>query len=220
MKIQSTKDLNKKDTAHIAVYGESKSGKTRLIGTMPGTTLILNADKGLLALKGSDNIDMVTVNNFEDVIEFMQHIKSKDMKHDNVVIDSMSVISDVLLQSLEKQGVGGFDKWDQYEKYIRGIITTLRDSDRFNSLSIYELVEKENENGLLVKKVGLKGLLACRVGHFYDFFFASRKRQTKEGLVFKLQTQSKDGYNCGSRLDGLETFIEPDLNKLFNLIKA
>lgn len=220
MKIESTENIKKKERIHICLLGESKSGKTKVIETLEGRTLIGNADKGLLSLKGSKNIDSVTLNNFQDVIDFMKYIKSDKNDYDNIVIDSISVIGDFLIKFLEAKDVKGFDLWKAYSQYIAGIITTLRDSDKFNSISIFELVEKENASGLLEKGFGLQGSLASRIPYFYDFVFAMRKKATKDGLIYKIQTHDKDGYKCGYRGEGLETFEEQDLGKLIKKIRS
>jgi len=221
MKIESTKDIKKKEKVHICLYGASGTGKTKMIETLQGRTLILNADKGLLTLgAGSGNIDYTSADNFNDVIQFMKYIKSDENNYDNIAIDSVSAIADLLLKHLEKEGIKGFDMWGAYAKYIGGIITTLRDSTKFNSVSIFELVEKENESGLLSKKVGLQGSLASRVGYFYDFFFAARQKTVKGEQVYKIQTQTGEGFECKSRLEGLEKFIEPDLGALMEKLRA
>jgi energy-coupling factor transporter ATP-binding protein EcfA2 len=209
MEIQTTKDIKKKEKVHIALYGASGTGKTKMIETLKGKTLILNADKGLLTLKGSENVDFVNLNTFEDVIEAMKFIKSEKNNYDNIAIDSMSVIGDLLIKYLKGKGVKGFDLWGEYANYIGSIMMT----------SIFELIEKENESGLLAKKVGLQGSLSSRVGYFFDFFFAARLKQSKEGPIYKIQTQSKEGYECKSRLEGLDTFIEPDLGKLITQLR-
>jgi len=219
MEILSTKDIQQKEKIHVCLYGSPKTGKTKLIETLPGRTLVLNSDKGLLTLKGSKDIDFVNIGDFNSMIEAMKFVQSDKCDYDNVVIDSLSVVADYLLEHLEKKGVKGFDLWAAYEKYIKGIITTLRDSARFNSVSIFELVEKENENGLLTKKVGLQGKLASRVGYFYDLFLATRVKHAKDGSVYKIQTRTADGYECGSRIEGLETYIDPDLGKLFKQVR-
>lgn len=219
MEIKSTRNIKKKEKIHICLYGKSKTGKTSLIETLPGKTLVVNADKGLLALDGSDNVDYVDVDNFNHMIEVMQFIKSDKCKYDNVVIDSMSVVADQILKYLDDKGVKGFERWGDYGKYLQGIISTLRDSNDFNSVTIFELVEKENASGLLEKKVGVQGNLASRIGYFYDFFLASRVKHNKDESVYKIQTRTQDGFECGCRHKGLPTFIEPDLGKLFNIIK-
>jgi len=219
MEIQSTKDIKQNEKVHVCLYGPPKTGKTKLLSTLGGRTLVLNSDKGLLTLKDAENIDFINISNFEDMISAMKFIQTDKCDYDNVAVDSMSVVADYLLEYLEKKGVQGFEKWGQYEKYIKGIITTLRDSNRFNSVSIFELVEKENESGLLTKKVGLQGKLASRVGYFYDLFLATRVKHTKDGSVYKIQTKTADGYECGSRIEGLDPYIDQDLGKLFNMVR-
>lgn len=191
-----------------------------MIETLPGKTLVINADKGLLTLKGSENIDYVNIDTFNDMIEAMKFIQSDKCKYDNVVVDSVSSVADKLYEFLEKKGLKGFDIWRDYGKYLKGIISTLRDSTKFNSVSIFELIRKENELGVTVNSVGLQGSLASKVSYFYDGFLAARVKHTREGSVYKLQTKHAEGYECSIRGgENIETFIEPDLGQLFKLIK-
>ena len=165
MKIQSTNNLELKKV-HMAVTGYSGSGKTYLASTIKGKPLILNADKGVLSLK-DHNLKYVTAKTWQDVVDFMKFITNEAQmkKHgfDWVVIDSLSAIEKILRDHLDDMDVTGFDKWEHYEKNVGGIMKTLRDSETFNSLTIFEVEEKENENGLLEKKFALKGSLRSKV---------------------------------------------------------
>lgn len=220
MQIKSTQTIKADEKIHVAIYGASGSGKTKMIETLPGRTLVINADKGLLSLKGSSQIDYVNINNFNDMIDAMKYIQSKDCDYDNVVVDSVSAVADKLLDFLEKKGLKGFDIWRDYGKYVKGIITTLRDSTSFNSVSIFELSRKENESGITVNGVGLQGSMASKVSYFYDCFLAARVKHTRDGSVYRLQTRHADGFECKIRGgENIETYVDQDLGKLFELIK-
>lgn len=221
MEIKSSKDIKKDEKIHVAIWGPSGSGKTKMIETLPGKTLVGNADKGLLTLKGSENIDYVNLDKFEDVIEFMKYLKSGNCDYDNVVLDSISTIGDKLYEYLEKKGLKGFDLWREYGKFIKGIIGTLRDSTDFHTVSIFELVRREDPSGLTVNMVGLQGSMASKVPYFYDCFLATRVKHGREGSVYKLQTRHADGFECKIRGgENIETYVEQDLGKLFELIKG
>ena len=204
MKIQKTSNM-KLQKAHICVLGPSGTGKTFLASTIKGKPLILDADKGTLTLK-KFSLDKVTVTTWDEVVEFMKFITSKQfekMGYDWVVIDSVSAVADILTAHLEEKGVTGFDFWGQYGKLMGGLMHTLKNSTTFNSLSLFELVEKEN-NGILEKRFGLQGSLASKVPYFYDFVFASKRISGKKDSAdtYALQTCHKNGYNMlKARLD-------------------
>lgn len=221
MEIKSTKNIKAEEKVHVCIYGAPGSGKTKMIETLPGKTLVVNSDRGLLSLKGSENVDYTNIETFEDVIEVMKFIKSDKNTYDNIVMDSITTIADKLYTYLEGKGLKGFDIWRDYGKYIKGIISTLRDSTKFNSVSIFELSRKENESGITINGVGLQGSLASKVGHFYDCFLATRVKHNREGSVYKLQTRHADGYECKIRGgEEIDTYVEQDLGKLFEDIKG
>ena len=53
----TTNEINKDSRIVTIVYGQPKIGKTTLARTLPGKSLIINLENGLLSLKGS-NIDV------------------------------------------------------------------------------------------------------------------------------------------------------------------
>lgn len=197
MKITSTskKGLEK---FNLAVLGPSKTGKTHLIKTIKGKPLLCNADKGTLTLKGVD-IKCVNIDKYSEFVDFMKYITTSDhfvkQGFDWVIFDSVSAIADMLKIHLEEKGVTGFDFWGEYLNLMKSLMITTRNTNRFNSLSIYEVAEKENSSGLLEKKFGIEGSLRDKVPYFYDFVFATKKLEKKDKpKEFLLQSINKDGY--------------------------
>lgn len=232
--IKSIENIQVNERVHIALYGASGSGKTYAIQTLPGKTLTFDSDKGLLTLKGCKDIDYLNIKSYKDLtiaMKIVQGASEKDVgfgestdpiidKYDNIVIDSMSFLGDLLVEHAKIEKITGFDLWNMYEDRLKKVITTLKNSNKVNSVHMFEMVEREDESGILRKRVGLKGSLAARVPYFYDFFFACRCQAGKDKNVYKIQTRTKDGFECKSRLEGLETFIEPDLGKLIEKLRS
>lgn len=219
MRIQKTSNV-KLQKINMAITGPSKSGKTYLTSTIKGKVLLLNADKGSLTLKHK-NIDMVSVTKWSEIVEFMQFITNKatmdKYKYNWVVFDSISQIAEILSEHLEEKGVKGFDFWGEYKKLIGSLIKTTRDTTLFNSLSIYELVEKENDSGLLEKKMGLQGSLSSQVPYFYDFIFASKKVEKKDKTQYVIQTTNNGGYNfLGGRGITLNAYEPANINHIIS----
>lgn len=184
---------------NLAVIGMSKTGKTHLTSTIKGKVLLCNVDKGTLTLADS-KIDCVNILKFEEFVDFMKFVTTSPqfvkMGYDWVVFDSVSQIADLLKRHLDEKGISGFDFWGEYLKIMGGLLTTTRDTDRFNSLSIYEVTEKENKNGLLEKKFGLEGSIRDKVPYYYDFVFATSKTKDKDKKdQYLLQTFNKNGYD-------------------------
>jgi len=196
IKIQKTSNI-KAQKKSIAIVGDAKTGKTSLAKTIKGKTLICNADKGILSLKDKP-IDYISVNTWDEVVEFMKFItgkKFKEMGFEWIVLDSVSAIAQILENHLEKEGIKGYDFWGEYKKLIGGILATVRDSEDFNSICIFELQEKENSSGLLEKKFGLNGAMMSKAPYFFDFVFATKKNEIKDKPTqYLLQTANKKDY--------------------------
>ena len=79
----------------VLVHGPAGSGKTRLIGTIKKKTLIINAEGGLLSLRGQ-NIDVFTVKSIADVREVYTYLLT-DTSYEWVALDSISEIGEVVL---------------------------------------------------------------------------------------------------------------------------
>lgn len=197
MKISNTSkvELHK---FNLAVIGMSKTGKTHLASTIKGKPLFCNVDKGVLSL-ADYKIDCVDIVTFSDFLDFMKYVTTSDhfvkQGYDWVVFDSATAIADLLKKHLEEKGFTGFDFWGEYLKIMGGLLTTTRDTNRFNALTLYEVSEKENKSGLLEKKFSLEGSIRDRVPYFYDFVLATKKVIKKdEPAQYVLQTINKDGY--------------------------
>jgi phage nucleotide-binding protein len=65
---------NEKVTALI--YGPPGIGKTTLLGSLPGKTLVIDVDKGTSVLSGNENVDVVRLNedlsNLPEILKYLQ----------------------------------------------------------------------------------------------------------------------------------------------------
>ena len=225
MKIETT-DKETLSTINLAVLGGSKSGKTTLTSTIKEKTLLINADKGTLSLK-KHKIHVTRVTNWLEMVDVMKFITNEaSMKKHGykwVVFDSMTAIANILKKHLEEQGVTGFDFWNDYKKLIGGIMTTTRDTTLFNSLTIYQQIEKANKYDLLEKKFGLEGSLASEVPFFYDFVFASKKIAANKDKPerFVIQTTNLKDYDfLGGRGNKLNDFEPSNIDHIVKKLLA
>lgn len=205
----------------------SKTGKTRLVSTIKGKPLICNADKGTLSLSDCA-IDSIKIDSFEDFITFMKFVTTSkqfvEKGYDWVVFDSVSAIAELLKIHLEDKKIEGYDFWREYKAIIGGIFTTTRDTNRFNSLSIFEVEEKENSSGLLEKKFGIEGALRSKAPYYYDYVMATQKICKKDKPdQYLLLTTNKDGYGfLGGRTAKvkLNQYEPSNINHVVNKLKG
>ena len=72
------------------IYGTPGIGKTTLLGTLPGRTLILDVDRGTSVLRGNENVDIVRLSeDLQEMPEILKELHGK-CEYDNVCIDSLS----------------------------------------------------------------------------------------------------------------------------------
>ena len=72
------------------IYGTPGIGKTTLLGTLPGRTLILDVDRGTSVLRGNENVDIVRLSeDLQEMPEILKELHGK-CEYNNVCIDSLS----------------------------------------------------------------------------------------------------------------------------------
>lgn len=126
--ISKTSDISKVGKT-VLVYGESGTGKSTLLGTLPGKTLILDVEGGLTVLREKD-VDRVaipeTLDNLKAVFDAL--VSSGDIDYDNICLDSGTELEKFMLirlaakstndgmPSLRDYGTVGFKMRDYMRK--------------------------------------------------------------------------------------------------------
>lgn len=88
----------------VLVYATPGMGKTTLLGSLHGKTLIVDADKGSTVLAGYKNIDIVRLEQSSDEVrQIILELKSK-CDYDNVCFDSLSELEGSMLSELARKG--------------------------------------------------------------------------------------------------------------------
>lgn len=111
----------------ISIYGPAGSGKTSLVNSMVGPTLIIDTDRGLASIDNSrDDIAVAECNTFEDVIGALSYSD----EFDNIVIDHMTNVQELCYkQIMESHSIKKMQiqHYGEASQLLKGIIDTLVD---------------------------------------------------------------------------------------------
>jgi len=102
LKIKTLAETIQPDKPKICVYGFPGAGKTSLIKTLPGKSLILSAEAGLLSIQGHQ-ADVAEITTVDELREAYAFLKGSDHSYDWVCLDSFSEIAECLLAHEKSQ---------------------------------------------------------------------------------------------------------------------
>ena len=88
----------------VLIYATPGMGKTTLLGSLQGKTLIIDVDKGTSVLAGNKNVDIIRLGkNSDELRQVLIELKGK-CDYDNVCIDSLSELEGSMLSELGRKG--------------------------------------------------------------------------------------------------------------------
>lgn len=152
MKPKSLKEISEKRPYYIAVYGAPGMGKTTLATTLPGRTLIIDAESGTASLDSSaEGIDVLSVvegadgamlsdagrlARLEEVMRWLATPEARG-RYQNVVLDSLTEVGRFVMAGIEKaveekakadgKKADGYLKWSMYATHMASVVNYFRD---------------------------------------------------------------------------------------------
>lgn len=149
----------------ILIMGKSGSGKSTSIKTLdPKTTVIFNVLKKKLPFKGSsklyntENNNLFMMDNFNDIISYMQAISEKATDIRNIVIDDATYIMRKEYFKTAKQT--GFNKFIDMASHFQSIISTAENMrDNMNVFLIMHSEDVVSDNVIVGYKPSTVGKL-------------------------------------------------------------
>ena len=81
-RIKSPSDLVDSQGAKLLVYGISGGGKTTLCQTVPGKTLVISMEAGLLSIKDAKNVTAIEVKEDSGTYQYMLYLLLNSKKYE------------------------------------------------------------------------------------------------------------------------------------------
>lgn len=233
MKIQNTKTYHL-DRLKFLVYGAPGVGKTSLAGTIDGRVLLISAEAGTLCLahKDIDVIDVTVdekgnqvdkehrIDRFGKIYQYLIQPEARE-KYDWIFIDSLTEVSQNLLEMLMEQMSGekdGFKMWGEYAKRARGLIKSFRDLPFYNVVFTALETEDRDENNRRLMRVDMQGKIGKQLPAFFDeVFWMHSDPETSVRMLTTKQTDREVAKDRSGKLDMNEP---PDLGAIFKKISG
>ena len=220
IKIQSTKTSKMDQGIKILLYGASGAGKTRISSTLPGNTIILSAEAGLLSLQEFD-IDVITINTFDELKEAYKYLNGKEgEQYDNIVLDSLSEIAEIVLENAKNSVKDGRMAYGEMAERIVSIVKAFRDMANKNIVMIAKLERTKDElSGALLYTPSFPGAkLAQNLPYLFDEVFALRVDKQDDETIRFIQTSTDNQWSAKDRSGKLSQFEEANLTSIINKI--
>ena len=217
-RIVTPEKLVQNQGAKVLVYGMAGAGKTSLAKTAPGRVLVISAEAGLLSIKDATNVDSIEVKEASELMQLHELLKSGQLQYDTVCLDSISEISELLLQQEKARHKDPRKAYGEVQESVTNVMRAFRDLQMHVMFICKE--EKINSDGIFMhepKMVGTK--LGQSITYFFDEVLALRviDDTDAEGNAVQarwLQTRVGQGYVAKDRSGKLEAFEVPDLTAL------
>ena len=221
MEIKTTKNFGSNRLTAL-ILGPSGSGKTTLAKTLPGKTLIVSMESGLLSLSGQD-IDYIELrpNNHNAFTELGTFLHGTDLsQYDNLYFDSLSEIATMCLSEAKQKFPDPsqtFPRFGEYNERMTKFIRFVRDMEKNTFFTSLVKVDRD-DSGYRKHLPDIQGSISNKINAFLDFVFHIRIVQKEESEIRMLQTKADNNYDCKDRSGKLAPFEQMDLSLIYNKV--
>jgi len=222
IQLQSTRDVSARNGVKNLVYGNSGTGKTRLLATAPNP-VILSAEGGLLSLR-QYNLPYIEINSIARLVEAYQwSIGSNEARQFATIgLDSVSEIAEICLRAEQITNKDGRKAYGELLIKVIGITRDFRDIPGKNVVvTAKQEWAKDDSTGLMIFGPMMPGSkLGPQLPYFFDEVFQQCvfiDTQTKQRSEW-LRTR-QDGQNVAKDRSGaLNEWETPNLTAIFKKI--
>jgi len=204
----------------VLVYGQSGSGKTSLIKTLPAP-LVLSAEGGLLSIADAD-VPFIEVSSMDTLKEAYQWVLNADeAKHfQSIALDSISEIAEVVLNFEKKKTKDPRAAYGAMQEQMGDIIRGFRDLPGKNVYFSAKLEKTQDEMGRVLYAPSMPGnKVGQSLPYFFDEVLALRVERDADGNSQRALMCESDGlWQAKDRSGKLAAWEAPDLGEIIKKI--
>lgn len=135
----------------MAVYGRTKTGKTRLACTFPKPLLLIGAEDGTKSIHTVKGVDFVRLERSEEVFEISESLR--DGKYKTAVLDTATSLYEMIIpeilglgevKSRQAWGRASKDDWTQGAIQMKEHLWKLLRLSELNGMSVVVLAQEKN----------------------------------------------------------------------------
>lgn len=222
MEIKPVSELVKNTGINILIFGESGAGKTRLLTSLKGKTLILSAEAGLLSIADSTDVYAVEVKTVAELFEVYSLLLENKDGFNNLCIDSISEISEVLLSSELEKTRDNRQSYQTVQKSMMDMLRAFRDLSKINVVMTAKIErDKDEVSGRMLYRPSMVGKkLPENLPYIFDEVFVLRNELVEDQIKRYLQTSSDGQFVAKDRSGKLDLYEPADLDAVINKIRA
>lgn len=217
--LKSTKGIHA-NGVKLLVYGNSGSGKTSLIPTLP-SPIVLSAEGGLLSIADAD-VPFIEVNSYETLMEAYRWItQSDESKHfESIALDSISEIAEVVLNYEKKIAKDPRQAYGAMQEQMTDLIRAFRDVPGKHVYFTAKCEKSTDETGRLLFAPSMPGnKTGQQLPYFFDEVLALRVEKDAAGVAQRALMCDSDGiWLAKDRSGKLAAWEAPDLGAIIKKI--
>jgi len=199
--IESTTQLQREPNLKYLVHAPPGYGKTYLIRTLPGKTIVGSAESGLQSIADID-CDYLPIQSVSKLRELYSYLAGEDHEYDSLALDSITEIGEICLSEMKKEHKDGRRAYGEMQEAIIKLLRAFRSLD----MTVYFSAKQQRENtdqGLLrVPNMPGSTLTQKRpIGHDFDFVFPIVTSEDDEGGLQRQFLTMHDGQHQAKARD-------------------
>ena len=128
MNIMNAEEVKRFDSWTALIYSEPGKGKTSMVGSLKGRTLVLSVDGMYQVLAGLESVDIIPMDfktPHADLEKFLRYIFKHKNEYDNIVIDNLSTFQKMWLNERARETTSGNPEIQHYAIIDRIMFDTI-----------------------------------------------------------------------------------------------